>query len=187
MSILDLEVLVFPCPKGGPTWREKVKEMGGKAQFPYMVDPNTGTSMYDSDAILQYLFSKYGPGSVPLSLRLGPLTTLTETLAVQPSMWHGVTYRPSRLPKKPLVLWSFEPSPFCKIVQERLTQLEIPYFQVATGRGSPKKQRFFDIMGTFQAPYLEDPNEGVAMFESAAILQYLEDTYAIKETAAPAS
>lgn len=30
------------------------------------------------------------------------------------SMWHGVTYRPSRLPKKPLVLWSFEPSPFCK-------------------------------------------------------------------------
>lgn len=43
MSILDLEVLVFPCPKGGPTWREKVKEMGGKAQFPYMVDPNTGT------------------------------------------------------------------------------------------------------------------------------------------------
>ena len=43
-----------------------------------------GTSMYDSDAILQYLFSKYGPGSVPLSLRLGPLTTLTETLAVLP-------------------------------------------------------------------------------------------------------
>ena len=40
-------------------------------------------------------------------------------------------------------------------MQERLTQLEIPYFQVATGRGSPKKQRFFDIMGTFQAPYLE--------------------------------
>lgn len=40
--------------------------------------------MYDSDAILQYLFSKYGPGSVPLSLRLGPLTTLTETLAVLP-------------------------------------------------------------------------------------------------------
>ena len=40
-------------------------------------------------------------------------------------------------------------------MQERLTQLEIPYFQVATGRGSTKKQRFFDIMGTFQAPYLE--------------------------------
>lgn len=36
-------------------------------------------------------------------------------------------------------------------------------------------------------PQPQDPNEGVAMFESAAILQYLEDTYAIKETAAPAS
>ena len=34
--------------------------MGGKSQFPYMVDPNTGTSMYESDDIIDYLFDKYG-------------------------------------------------------------------------------------------------------------------------------
>ena len=28
-----------------------------------------------------------------------------------------------------------------------------------------------------QVPYLEDPNTGVALFESAAIAQYLRDTY----------
>lgn len=27
----------------------------------------------------------------------------------------GTVYRPSRLPEKPLVLWSFEGSPFCKV------------------------------------------------------------------------
>lgn len=42
VSILDLDVLVYPCPKGGPTWRQKAVAMGGKAQFPYLVDPNTG-------------------------------------------------------------------------------------------------------------------------------------------------
>jgi hypothetical protein len=37
VSVLDLDVLYYPCPKGGPTFRPKVKEMGGKQQFPYMV------------------------------------------------------------------------------------------------------------------------------------------------------
>lgn len=29
-----------------------------------------------------------------------------------------------------------------------------------------------------QVPYLEDPNTGVAMFESAEIVEYLKQTYA---------
>jgi hypothetical protein len=42
ISVLDLDVRVYPCPKGGPTWRPKAVELGGKAQFPFLVDPNTG-------------------------------------------------------------------------------------------------------------------------------------------------
>lgn len=38
-------------------------EMGGQSQFPYMVDPNTKTSMYESDDIISYLFESYGEGS----------------------------------------------------------------------------------------------------------------------------
>ena len=40
VSILDLDVTFYPCPQGGPTWRPKANEMGGKSMFPYMVDPN---------------------------------------------------------------------------------------------------------------------------------------------------
>lgn len=32
ISILDLDVMVYPTPKGGVTWRPKAVELGGKAQ-----------------------------------------------------------------------------------------------------------------------------------------------------------
>lgn len=41
-SVLDLDVDVRPCPKGGAVWRNKAIELGGTAQFPYLVDENTG-------------------------------------------------------------------------------------------------------------------------------------------------
>lgn len=32
VAILDLDVVVYPCPKGGSVWRQKAVELGGKAQ-----------------------------------------------------------------------------------------------------------------------------------------------------------
>ena len=63
------------------------------------------------------------------------------------------------------------------MVREKLVELELPHLMKSSGRGSPKRQELVDRRGTFQAPYLEDPNTGVAMFESAAIVKYLEETY----------
>jgi glutathione S-transferase len=39
-------------------------------------------------------------------------------------------------------------------------------------------QELLDKRGHFRVPYLEDPNQGVYLFESSAIVKYLEDTYA---------
>nr|GMD78491.1 Werner Syndrome-like exonuclease [Ipomoea batatas] len=101
--------------------------MGGKQQFPYMVDPNTGVAMYESDEIIKYLVGKYGDGQVPLLLSLGLLTTLTEGFAMIGRMGKGSSYTPSKLPPKPLEIWAYEPSPFCKIVREVLVELELPH------------------------------------------------------------
>ncbi|KAG5556560.1 hypothetical protein RHGRI_006979 [Rhododendron griersonianum] len=60
VAVLDLDVLFYPCPRNGPNFRPKVGQMGGKQQFPYMVDPNTGVAMYESDDIIKYLVGKYG-------------------------------------------------------------------------------------------------------------------------------
>ena len=37
----------------------------------------------------------------------------------------------------------------------------------------------FDKVGRFQVPYLEDPNEGIALFESEAIIEYLVKRYEV--------
>lgn len=178
VAVLDLDVLFYPCPKNGPNFRPKVAQMGGKQQFPYMVDPNTGTAMYESDDIIKYLVQKYGDGSIPFTLSLGLLTTLTEGFAMIGRMGKGSSYTPSKLPPKPIELWAYEGSPFCKIVREVLVELELPHIFRSCARGSPKRQILFQKVGHFQAPYIEDPNTGVQMFESAEIVEYLKVTYA---------
>ncbi|KAA0067934.1 Glutaredoxin active site-containing protein [Cucumis melo var. makuwa] len=66
VAVLDLDILFYPCPRNGPNFRPKVLQMGGKQQFPYMVDPNTGVSMYELDDIIKYLVQNYGVDSSQL-------------------------------------------------------------------------------------------------------------------------
>ena len=178
LSVLDLEAMVYPCPKNGPRYRPEVKRRGGKHQFPYLVDPNTGKEMYESDDIIQYLADKYGDGRVPTLLALGPLTNLTAFL---PSLWRpgfGMRYQRAKRPKQSLELYSFEASPFCRIVRERLSSLEIPYLLHNVAKGSPSRKAFVKRSGRMMVPYLVDPNTNTEMFESADIVRYLERTYA---------
>lgn len=42
--------------QAGPNFRRRAVELGGKARFPFLVDPNTGRQMYESADIIQYLF-----------------------------------------------------------------------------------------------------------------------------------
>lgn len=185
VAILDLDIIFYPCPKGGPIYRTKVKEMGGKAQFPYMVDPNTKVAIYESDDIIQYLFDTYGSGtSVPASLKKGLSTTISCSLAMLPRMGRGSKFEESKKPQLPLVIWAYESSPFCKVVRERLCELEIPHLMKTCARGSPKRQELFEKTGVFQVPYIEDPNTGVSMFESVSIIEYLDKTYSFNLVAA---
>ncbi len=178
LSVLDLDALVLPCPKGGPRFREDVKRRGGKYQFPYLVDPNTGKEMYESDDIIAYLFERYGAGRPPVLLSPGVLTNLSAGLASALRPGFGSRYRPAHAPESPLELWSFEASPFCRIVRECLSSLELPYRLHNLGKGSPKRPAFAERSGKLMVPWLVDPNTGVSMFESADIARYLERTYA---------
>jgi len=178
LSALDLEAMIYPCPKDGPRFRPAVIRRGGKAQFPFLVDPNTGKELYESDDIITYLFQQYGDGRVPLPLRLGPVTDVTSMLA---SAWRpafGARYRTAKQPQKPLELYSFEASPFCRIVREHLCALELPYVLHNVAKGSPRRDAFVKRSGKMMVPYLVDPNTGTEMFESADIVAYLERRYA---------
>lgn len=177
LTALDLEAMVYPCPKGGSRFREIVRERGGKAQFPYLVDPNTGQAMYESGDIVRYLFNEYGTGSVPLLYSIRPLFDATSALASAWRLGAGVKVEPSKPPVLPLELWSFEASPFCRIVRETLCTLEIPYHLRNVGKSSPSRDAFVERSGKMQVPFLADPNTQVELFESADIVRYLRATY----------
>ncbi len=178
LSILDLEAEIYPCPRNAPRYRHQVEKRGGQMMFPYLVDPNSGESLYESDDIVRYLFDRYGDGGVPLGLSLGPLTDVSSFVASAARLGFGGLYKKSKPPKKMLELYSFEASPFCRIAREALCALEIPYVLHNVAKGSPSRAAFVERSGKMQVPFLIDPNTGVEMFESAAIVDYLNRTYA---------
>ena len=187
-------------PKGGTRFRPEAERLGGRSQFPLLVDANTGTVMYESAGIVAYLFRTYGGRDVPSAYRATPLRPALGSLASAVRGMGGMRARPSRLPEHMLELWSFEGSPYSRLVRERLCELEIPYVLHNLGkehwteagpavrriapnpyrpRAGGKREALFERTGgRVQVPYLEDPNTGVELFESAAIIDYLEKTYA---------
>jgi glutathione S-transferase len=178
LSILDLDAMVHPCPKGGRRFRAEVRRRGGKEQFPWLVDPNTGQEMYESADIVRYLFATYGDGKVPLLLGLPVLGDVTSFVASAARLGSGTSYRSARAPEQPLELWSFEASPFCRIAREALCELELPYLLHNVAKGSAGREVFTARSGKMMVPYLLDPNTGRSMFESADIVRYLDATYA---------
>lgn len=199
LSALHLDAQILPCPKGGTRFRPEAERMGGKALFPLLHDPNTNTLMYESADIVAYLFRTYAGRDVPKSFRDRQARPLLRTLASVVRGMRGLKARPSKAPAQPLELWSFEASPYARLVRERLTELEIPYvlhnvgkerwqdvgpavLRLKPGPYRPieggKRAQHFARTGHMQVPYLEDPNTDVRMLESAAIIDYLEATYA---------
>ena len=179
LSCLDLKAVIYPCPKNGPTYRPKVREEGGKMLFPFFKDPNTDTSMYESDDIVRYLFEKYGKGPVPFLCSGGVVNKVSGFLAVPLRATLGLNYIRSRKPEQMLELYSFEGSPYCRIVREVLCSLEIPYYLNNVAKGSPSRTAFVERSGKMMVPYLVDPNTNTAMFESADIKNYLLSRYAL--------
>lgn len=198
LTELDLEARIYPCPKGGARFRPRVKRLGGKLQFPFLVDPNTGVKLYESADIVAYLFKRYARRALPLEWRAMPVQKASSILSGTVRWGAGLKKRPSRAPKKPLELYSFESSPFSRLVRERLCELEIPYLLHNVGKREwadfvlpgvrrkflPKRafrgtnrENLARRAGKVMVPYLVDANTGVEMFESAEILKYLEKTY----------
>lgn len=198
LTELDLDALIYPAPHGGKRFRPQVAELGGKQQFPFLVDPNTGASMYESDAIIDYLYRRYGGRAAPTRL-LRPFDVTSSVVAGIPRVRAGAQARRSKAPKRPLELFSFESSPYSRRVRELLCELELPYLLRSTGKarcqdlGPPilratlfpalpvegrNRLELLQRAGKVQVPYLVDPNTGTELFESDAIRDYLLATYA---------
>jgi len=175
-----------------------VEARGGKLQFPFLVDPNTGRALYESADIAGYLHETYGDGRPQRGALRRRLDVASAALTSGLRPQRGVRARPSKAPAQPLELYSFESSPFSRLAREVLCELELPYLLRNTGKalwkdmGPPElrerlfpnepvqgrnRRRLLERTGRVQVPYLVDPNTGSEMFESAAIVAYLEARY----------
>lgn len=199
LTALDLDAVIYPCPKGGTRHRQQVQQRGGRQQFPFLVDPNTGTQLYESTAIVEYLSSTYGSGR-----SRGPLTRALTTAgsfgASVLRLGHGSRCASAtQAPQRMLELYSFEASPFARFVREYLCEREVPYIlrncgrrqgldwlpipplraRLAPGYAPVQRNRKFlsEVAGKVQMPCLVDPNTGATLFESADIVDYLERHY----------
>ncbi|MEL0028976.1 MAG: glutathione S-transferase N-terminal domain-containing protein [Perlucidibaca sp.] len=198
-TALHLDLDIRPCPKGGQRFRPEAERLGGKLQFPLLVDGNTDAVLYESGDIVDYLFRTYAGRATPKAYRVGTMHRVESFAASVARAGGGLQVSPSQAPAQPLVLWSFEASPYSRLVRERLCELELPYSlhnlgkehwteigpavqRLKPGPYKPipggKRDAFFQQHGRVQLPYLEDPNTGAALFESEDILAYLDKTYA---------
>jgi glutathione S-transferase len=197
---LDLDVEIYPCPKLGELYRSELTQRGGKAQFPYLVDRNTGVEMYESLDIVAYLYKTYAERSLPLKWRLGTLQTAGSMLASATRMSQGMRAKTGAQPEQLLELYSFESSPYARLVRECLCELEIAYIVRNCGRSElrewvlPPLREALNIVpdsqlknrqqlqaqkGKVSIPYLFDVNTGFGLFESADIVDYISDTYSL--------
>lgn len=198
LTELDLDVEIYPCPKNGKRYRPGLEKRGGKAQFPYLVDPNTGVELYESLDIIAYLFETYALRPLPLKWRLGKIQTFTSMLASAPRSSRGMTAKTGVQPEYMLELYSFESSPYARVVRELLCEMEIAYIVRNCGRSEwrewilPQFRKAFKITpdsklenrsllqtdeGRVSIPFLYDPNADIGMFESADIIDYLKENY----------
>jgi glutathione S-transferase len=175
-SILDLDARVYPCPKRGKRFRRALMQRGGKALFPYLVDRGADVEMYESDDIVRHLFERYGRGRVPRSLGAGPLTDFTAMSVGLVRPGAGTFYREAHAPEQPLELFSYEASPACRLVRERLSVLELPY--LLRNRAPGSQRPLPEGVSRADLPHLIDPNCDLAPSGAPAILQHLDTTYA---------
>ena len=198
-TALGLDAEIYPCPKRGKRYRPGVERLGGKRQFPMLVDRNTSTVLYEAADIVDYLFKTYAGRVTPHAYATGVLAPVLAGVGSLVSGMRGTIARKASRPEKLLELWSFESSPYSRLVRERLTELELAYVlhnigkeqfadmgpavrRVRSGPYKPRpggrREEVLAELGRVQVPYLEDPNTGTKLYESADIIDYLERQYA---------
>ena len=200
LTALGLNAEIYPCPTGGTRYRAQALKATGTYALPLLVDDNTSMALQDSKVIVDYLFRTYGLQTTPASYRSSALRPWADAAASVVRGSRGVAARASQRPAKKLVLWSFESSPYARLVRERLCELEIAYVlrnigkeqladmgpavqRIKPGPYKPLtgglREKVLAEHGRVQVPYLEDPNTGVKLYESSVIIDYLESRYAI--------
>ncbi|KAF3541665.1 hypothetical protein F2Q69_00022531 [Brassica cretica] len=184
MTELDLSVEVYPCPKGSVRHRELVRRSGGQEMFPFLIDPNTDTS-------ITYLINMEMGEALPQDFWKAPCSQdgcqhFSEQVEAchyrtRLQQIHHLKCSSSSLTKTTRYYdFSFS-FLYARLVREALCELELPYVLHNIGEGSTRMRSlsgsdkvYFEFR--FFVPFLVDPNTGVQLGDYQKILAYLFKT-----------
>jgi len=77
-----------------------------------------------------------------------------------------------------LILYHFEQCPYCQRVRTVFSDLGLTYLSVCVPKDRQDKRQLLEkIGGKQQVPFLIDTDKGVSMYESDAIIAYVEENY----------
>eukprot|EP00917_Polyrhabdina_sp_WS-2016_P022166 GHVP01048125.1.p1 GENE.GHVP01048125.1~~GHVP01048125.1.p1 ORF type:complete len:337 (+),score=41.47 GHVP01048125.1:38-1012(+) len=183
LSVLALDVVVYPCPRESLGFikivnsrfrsiaQKAADRMGCKMTFPYLVDPNNGTELFDSGRINEYLWREYGhEATSPLNTKIA-LSELYFSLTnpflglLRPCLDFGFLRAPSRRPQNNLEVYAREDSVDGRRLREMLTTLETPYLLHHMPIGSENERKFQKFAQSLKQSassptiLLRDPNE----------------------------
>jgi glutathione S-transferase len=78
---------------------------------------------------------------------------------------------------KPITLWGHDSGPNAWKVAMILEELNVPYTHKMIEFPDMKKEPYESINPNGRVPAIEDPNTGITLWESGAIIEYLIETY----------
>lgn len=197
VTSLNLDVTIMPCPLGGKNLRYLRNEAGSE-KVPVLYDSNVEERRSGAKEIIRFLFLEYRNIETPEKYLFTDRDLKLSQWASYLRFNAGINAKPAQPAAEPLTLYSFESSPYSRLVRERLCELELPYHLVNLGKQqtadmgpakmrltlkpykplpNTKREAFFEKYGNVQVPFLVDPNTHTEMFESKDILRYLDETY----------
>jgi glutathione S-transferase len=185
IAMLGLDVEIRPCPRNDRHHRPDLVRLIGEERVPMLLDPNTGSTLKDSDRIVHYLFDTYGNGvRPPLALRGGKLGDASSKLASMLRRDRGLEASPARRPRHVLELWGYEASPETRRVREELSRFALPYVARNVAHGSGRKRA---LERRRQLPLLIDPNTDARLEGAVEAKRYLARVYGLEGDGAPIS
>lgn len=154
LTELDISYELRSAGKGSPRREELAEITGGSSQCPYLIDPNTGVSMFESADICQYLYKTYALWTPPSEVlqaasavvtpALKPVYKMLSPMQVGSYNEDKLVYKDDMVNTKseiekevltaPVVVYTYSLSPFCTQATELLDNLDIEYKEISLGK-----------------------------------------------------
>lgn len=151
---LDLVYELRSAGKESPRREEMTRITGGSSQCPYLIDPNTGVSMFESANIVAYLYKTYARWTPPSEIIEGASRVVTPLLKpvykvlapLQAGSYKRETNKEyesdvaeakaqieTEIISDVVVIYTYSLSPFCTEATALLDNLGIPYTEISLG------------------------------------------------------